>query len=428
MFFLRDYSYVILEKFALLVVKSTALLFMVKFGGLKLQGQFTLLLTYWSLASGFSLLGNDQVAQQQVARDGESRKFYLHIVSNLICQSVVFGLVVGVILAAVLRALGEYSDVMCVIIALFSIVQCLWLSFGFVAKGSFLFKQHMISIISQYVIFLISFIAVLQSPLELSILTVTICWFLATVLSMLYIVYCLPSFSIREIRFYPYIFKQSLSKGVKMFTHHLTSLLNFRIIYIILRIFESSVVVGLFSLIVAFAEILLYLPRGISTVVFSKLSFNKNIDLSKTLQYTFILLCVSAAIVTAIAPILIVKIVEGIKLGELLPIMTLTIGSSIPMGMCVLIVSALFAVSDSWAINRASATCLIVIGLMGPVCVNMLGLLGAAITMFVSYSIFFILMLRLLESVREDSIKSMFRISLSELWVEVYEVRKKFLG
>ncbi len=303
---------------------------------------------------------------------------------------------------------SDLPDIYLVWIPLSIPIQAIHISVMGLIYGSNRFKDKLITTCIHYIFFLATIILIdILSYASVDILMPS--WVGGLVASSIYCILLLGKNASDEIGWNRAIFRDQLSYGRGAFFYNLAQLLNFRLDMFLVAYFLDAEHLGWYSLATSVTEALLYLPKGLSSVILTETAmvFQKDVRFISSI-YKQLILTMGVVITTValIAPFLIPVAFSAQFSPAIVPLLILLPGT-LSMGLGIVSSYYLFGMGKALWPALAALTGTFLSLTLDLLFIPLLDVMGAALGCTIAYTSFALLCLYFLRCHTKISVSLM---------------------
>jgi O-antigen/teichoic acid export membrane protein len=266
---------------------------------------------------------------------GGSRKYrWADLSSNSLISAVGLGIVVAVAFLAYFYAfrpswltdIESRSILMATLVVPFSL---LIMYFSSILLGQYKIKEYNLVLLAQSGALLILVLLVLLA-LKGGVFGAIVAWAGATLVATIFSILLVRRTTSVKWSFHPLVFKDSVKFGIKGYLGNAIQFLNYRLDMVLVAFFMNITFVGYYSISVALAEALWYLPGAVGTVIFARTPGMKAEDANRSTpricRNTFFVTIMAALVLFALSRYIITLFFGSAFLPALKPLWILLPG------------------------------------------------------------------------------------------------------
>ncbi len=268
---------VLASRFTVIIVRLVTIYLLTTVLGAYGFGIYSFLITILEIAA---LVGRVGFGYSNVFFISKSEIDVGNCVGNSFIVALINGVTIGLLLLLFpLIFRNMFSDISSIMMICFSCSIGFYILYNYITdivNGLELFDMYYISFSLLWIvngIFIVIFLLVGILNAETAFISFT----LAIIVSLLLILYCLRKKLKMTIKISFKDISKQIKYGFPLYIRDFFNEVNFRFIYLVIKQYFNSSILGIYSLAVQAAEVLLYIPRASFTVLFPKFSnYNGN--------------------------------------------------------------------------------------------------------------------------------------------------------
>jgi O-antigen/teichoic acid export membrane protein len=260
-------------------------------------------------------------------------------------------------------------------------------------------------------------------------------WVSVTLLSAIAMAYMANRRDKIRLRFYPGIFKNMMSFGVKNYSGNIATNIWRRFDVYLINIFSGIAAVGYYSLAVTIRDAIWVLIEPVHNAAFAeitKLNRDKSLALTSSLTRHMALNCFMLSIIFIVGGVSYIKfILGGVYQASIIPLIILLVS---PMGVGVGTVISMYLVGQMNKPNLVSIFAWINVGINALLCLSLVpkyGIIGAAVSSTLTCIIGTVLILMVFKRFSGYSIKDTILVRMDDILYYrdiVKKLKNRFLG
>lgn len=383
----RNASLATIERVLAGISKVVVAILVTRTLGAEGQGIFALMVGVWSVVAVWSVMGIEVANNFFGARLLEAKERGA-LLGNTVFFCTVAGILGGGIVWVAFRwteLLNALPPELTAVVIGGTVLMAFVVPVGNLLYGFEAFGNHLVGTLVQTLVFMIGALVFALTG-NLNSWWLGVLWLISVALSVLYWLYGCMQRSQFRIGFDRSLLGQQLRYGLNGYLYNAFNVVNFRLDVILLAQFAAADIVGLYAISVAVTEMVLFIPKGITNVVLTRVSREGGVgEGAFRVLAAFVFVVVLCA--GFVAPFIVPRIFGDVFVGSIMPLLILLPGTYM-LSLGVVGSFALFGVEKGrYAAGAALVGACVTVG-FNIVLIPPLGIVGAAIASSVAYSVF----------------------------------------